>query len=601
MTRHTEDRQTGQRGVVRAFAAVGALGALAVLVLVVPYVLVALTQALPLDLGALSPASWGRADDGRLLLLAIVGVAWAAWVVMVLSVGLETWAAVRRVPTPTLPGMVVPQRMAAVLVASILVALSPGPAAPAVGEPVGSGASGGASAVALSVAPPGLWRGPGAATSGAADQVGAVRAEAARVGTDLVGADRVEAVRVGTDRVDIEDLRERSRVSRSGLPMLEQSAGGPAAPTVTTERHDTLWLLAEQYLGAGERFVEIVELNRGEVQPDGRSLGDDGRLYPGWTLALPADAAVGAVRPDRHRVVRGDTLWQIAEDELGDARRFPELAEANRGDLQPDGRSLAEPDLILPGWILEIPGRVDTASRPAPDQSPEAVEREAAAEARAAAGLRAADLEAGADAPEADAPEADAPVASGSASDGTDEDAQGAPDAAIPLPGPIAMAPIDRAATDPSASTAPPAQTAPPAPDGPASGADGCGWRPTAAQSWPLVGTHHQRRGARRRSAARRHHRADPGGPRLGCWRHRGRGAGRRRTGAGSGFGSHRRRHGDRAPGWGCGCHPPPGWRGRRAHAPPAPVPASSSPRGADARLRARRPAGGAGGQGCRP
>ena len=477
MTRHTEDRQTGQRGVVRALAAVGALGALAVLVLVVPYVLVALTQALPLDLGALSPASWGRADDGRLLLLAIVGVAWAAWVVMVLSVGLETWAAVRRVPTPTLPGMAVPQRTAAVLVASILVALSPGPAAPAVGEPVGSGASGGASEVALSVAPPGLWRGPGAATSGAGDQVGAVRAEAARVGTDLVGADRVEAVRVGTDRVDIEDLRERSRVSRSGLPLLEQSAGGPAAPTVTTERHDTLWLLAEQYLGAGVRFVEIVELNRGEVQPDGRSLGDDGRLYPGWTLALPADAAVGAVRPDRHRVVRGDTLWQIAEDELGDPRRYPELAEANRGDLQPDGRSLAEPDLILPGWILEIPGRVDAASRPAPDQSPEAAEREAAAEARAAAGLRAAaDLEAG-----ADAPEADAPVASGSAGDGTDEDAQGAPDAAIPLPGPIAMAPIDRAATDPSASTAPPAQTlrrtAPPAqtapPPAPTDGAGG--------------------------------------------------------------------------------------------------------------------------------
>ena len=62
----------------------------------------------------------------------ILAVAWAAWAVMVLSVGVEAWAAVRRVPTPTLPGLVLPQRLAAVLVAAILVALSPAAGAPAV-------------------------------------------------------------------------------------------------------------------------------------------------------------------------------------------------------------------------------------------------------------------------------------------------------------------------------------------------------------------------------------------------------------------------------------------------------------------------------------
>ena len=46
------------RGLVRALLAVLALG---LLVAVVPIVLVALTQALPVDLGALSPATWGRA------------------------------------------------------------------------------------------------------------------------------------------------------------------------------------------------------------------------------------------------------------------------------------------------------------------------------------------------------------------------------------------------------------------------------------------------------------------------------------------------------------------------------------------------------------
>ena len=318
-------RDTGPRRIGRALAAIGALG---VLIAAVPVVLVALTQALPLDLGALSPAAWGRADDGRLLLLAIVAMAWIAWAVMVISIGLETWAAVRRVPTPTFPGMALPQHVAAVLVAAVVVALSPAASGPAVGAAAASTVSG-ASGVA--------------AVAGAAS--------------------------VGADRIAIEDLRERSPVSRQGLASLDQSTSTPTAPTVTTERHDTLWLLAEQYLGAGERYAEIVELNQGVGQPDGRTLGHDGRIYPGWTLSLPADATVDAVRPERHRVVRGDTLWAIAGDELGDPTRYPEIAEANRGDLQPDGRQLTDPDLILTGWVLEIPGVEAPAVQSEPDGS----------------------------------------------------------------------------------------------------------------------------------------------------------------------------------------------------------------------------------------
>ena len=169
MTAQTDQR--GPRGGLRALAA---LGALAVLVVVVPFLLVSLTAALPLDLGALAPAAWGRADDGRLLLLAIVVVAWVAWAVMVLSVGLETWAALRRVPTPTLPGMAMPQRVAAVLVAAVVVALSPAAGGPAMGEAVAS-------------------------TVSAASGAGVV----------------VAAAPIGADRIVIEELREQS-VSRSG-------------------------------------------------------------------------------------------------------------------------------------------------------------------------------------------------------------------------------------------------------------------------------------------------------------------------------------------------------------------------------------------------
>jgi nucleoid-associated protein YgaU len=365
MTRQTDHHEAGSR---RLLPALAALGALVLLFVAVPVALVALTQALPVDLGSLSPAAYGRPDDGRLLLVAILAVAWAAWAVTMLSVGLETWAAIRRLPTPRLPGMAMPQRLAAVLVTAVLVALSPAAGGPAVGTGMAAGAS---EAVGASVR----------AESVGAQAVGARAVGARAVGTNAVGTEVVGwDASLGAARADaegarrIEDVggRERSRGSRSGGWSFDRSTSQPAAPTLTTERHDTLWMLAEQYLGAGERYLEIIDLNRGVAQPDGRSLGDDGRLYPGWTLALPADASVVEPRPERHRVVRGDTLWQIAEDEWGDPTRYPEIAEANRGDLQPDGRRLADPDLIIPGWILEIPGNAGSTSPDAHGADPAA-------------------------------------------------------------------------------------------------------------------------------------------------------------------------------------------------------------------------------------
>ena len=482
MTAHTDQREAGPRVVLRALAALVALG---VLVVAVPFVLVALTQALPLDLGALSPAAWGRADDGRLLLLAIVAVAWIAWAVMVVSVGLETWAAVRRVPTPTLPGMAVPQRMAAFLVASILVALSPAAGGPAVAT---GGATAGPSAGVAGAGVTGLvsmsGTGPGVGSPVRGD--GAGHAEGRPSGTSglLVPsasgglAAVVAAASVGADRVDLDELRAHARASRSGGQSLDDSTGRTAASTVTTQRHDTLWMLAEQYLGAGERYVEIVELNEGAEQPDGRSLGDDGRIYPGWTLTLPADAAVDAARPERHVVVPGDTLWGIAADELGDPTRYPEIVEANRGDLQPDGRRLADPDLILPGWVVEIPGIEDSTSLAGTDPQDPAAEAGAGAVPGAEVGSEA-----------AVAPGDGAPVPSPTATDMVPD-----PDSADRNPGlddagstaesptpvasgsttgttPSAMAPIDRAPSPSDSWTSTPAEATPTA--GPSSHSPG--------------------------------------------------------------------------------------------------------------------------------
>src|SRR5207247_4611468 len=59
------------------------------------------------------------------------------------------------------------------------------------------------------------------------------------------------------------------------------------------------------------------------------------------------------VRPPQGR--NYDCLWDIAERYLGEGRRYKEIYELNKNKLQPDGRRLTNPDLILPGWQIPLP------------------------------------------------------------------------------------------------------------------------------------------------------------------------------------------------------------------------------------------------------
>lgn len=69
-------------------------------------------------------------------------------------------------------------------------------------------------------------------------------------------------------------------------------------------------------------------------------------------------------------VERRDTLWGVAEAQLGDPFRWVEIWELNRGRPQPDGRVLSDPDRICPGWSLQLPPDAAMAAggglRPAP-------------------------------------------------------------------------------------------------------------------------------------------------------------------------------------------------------------------------------------------
>jgi nucleoid-associated protein YgaU/DNA-binding SARP family transcriptional activator len=252
------------------------------------------------DLGSLLT----RRDDGSLFLAAVLLVAWVAWLLFTLSVTVELVAFIQGVPTPRLLWLRLPQQGAAALVATAALLVT--------------------------------------------------------TGTSLHSAPMARPLSVAL--VDVGDRpadQGALAVEPKAPSRIRTAAESPNHPTVEVRRHDTLWSLAETHLGSGERYRDIVALNLGRPQPDGRALTNARWIYPGWVLRLPADAIVATRLPSEsgatHVVVPGDTLSEIAADELGDSRRYPEIYELNEGQGQVDGRALSDPDEIRPGWRLTLP------------------------------------------------------------------------------------------------------------------------------------------------------------------------------------------------------------------------------------------------------
>jgi len=72
-------------------------------------------------------------------------------------------------------------------------------------------------------------------------------------------------------------------------------------------------------------------------------------------VALLGGGAPREAMHETYRVRPGDSLWRIAERELGSGFRWREIYRLNEGTRFSDGRSLTDPHLIYPGWVLELP------------------------------------------------------------------------------------------------------------------------------------------------------------------------------------------------------------------------------------------------------
>jgi nucleoid-associated protein YgaU len=345
----------------RFLTGIGSLVVLIALVVGIPAVLLVVAGNPIPSWDELQSALTGPDFGGRFLLGTLLPlVAWIAWLTFVISLLTVLPSVVRGITPPRIPGLQIQQKTAIALLGAVLIMFT--------------GFSGTASAVASTIdAAP-------AATSYSASQT------------------------------------SESTASGVAAQVDDAAAGEEAdAPTYSVESGDTLWTIAQDKLGDGKRYTEIAQLNYDVVQVDGGALTPSNHwVNPGWTLTLPADAetaapvaeAINTVAADAApietvaaetvtaetasaeaapeaapevtapsvplevTVVPGDTLWDIAEDALGSGDRFPELFEASRGTVQSDGAQLSDPNLILPGWDITVPGIQAPAPAPAPAPEP---------------------------------------------------------------------------------------------------------------------------------------------------------------------------------------------------------------------------------------
>lgn len=97
------------------------------------------------------------------------------------------------------------------------------------------------------------------------------------------------------------------------------------------ESGDTLWNIAKRFLGSGEKYREIMDLN---------GLTSD-TIYPGQILKISTDSES---IPVYYTVKSGDTLWSIAKRFLGSGEKYTEIMKLNN----------LSSDTIHPGQTLKI-------------------------------------------------------------------------------------------------------------------------------------------------------------------------------------------------------------------------------------------------------
>jgi nucleoid-associated protein YgaU len=133
------------------------------------------------------------------------------------------------------------------------------------------------------------------------------------------------------------------------------AAAGPGEPALmyTVRQGDTLWGISQRLTGDPENWPVLLERNNAayEIGVGETFIENPDRIYPGQRIFAPVSDGAGRSVLEYH-VLRGESLWRIAERIYGDPLLWRQIYADNRA-------TITDPDLIYPGQVLLLRPRAD--------------------------------------------------------------------------------------------------------------------------------------------------------------------------------------------------------------------------------------------------
>lgn len=118
----------------------------------------------------------------------------------------------------------------------------------------------------------------------------------------------------------------------------------------TIKKGDSLSKIAKEFTGSGHRWKYLWELNKERISnPD--------KLKAGTVIIIPIEQQAQKDKLDKevdraslrqYTVKKNDSLWKIAQSELGDGNRWKEIYELNKGLIKDSSK-------LIPGKTIFIP------------------------------------------------------------------------------------------------------------------------------------------------------------------------------------------------------------------------------------------------------
>jgi LysM repeat protein len=131
-------------------------------------------------------------------------------------------------------------------------------------------------------------------------------------------------------------------------PKRAASATVATQHTISVRPGDSLWKLAQQNLGRGNRWGELLAANPSIANPNQIRAGAQLNI-PNVAVSAAVSLAAKADAVSTIKVRKGDTLWALAKSHLGRSSSWPCLATANP--------SLSDPNRIYENQELLVPVR----------------------------------------------------------------------------------------------------------------------------------------------------------------------------------------------------------------------------------------------------